>query len=596
MNGKSILTCTKCFKDFVDLPSLSNHISLNHRELKAKHENEMCSECGKSFETRKLLLRHTKKVHQDEKSSKCCICDRTFRDNYGLKRHMKRHKIVDVVSGTKMVGNDQSLPSNQVPCPLCNKTVKKINRHLRISHGVDKDLKPTFNQLKYQCEVCGKPFRDNCNLARHARSCVSKEATASDCIICGKCFSSKNNMKKHIKEVHKATRTCEKCKSHFLDKQDFYNHLPCQYKCKCGKKFPSLWRFKRHQESCDGSQKKSSQMEASKTEYHNVISFQCFICQLSDITSAELKNHFEECHGHISLTEPIRCESCAATVGNLLDHISHKHGSVRRLRKSYVKNQPDPMSSRPQVVFAIKSRPVEEEISVIENGDEDLSFGSGLDTGAALVSQDGISVNTNQHSGTLVSLEGEMDSTETFPVLLFNDVEEFGAPAGLKLVESVDTVPEVNKDDNESITLALDSDSDVDGGDNIDLEICLAVESIDERKTNLKLEILDRAIEEGIKASQLDDKLMENRMKALKDSIRNKERDRDASKSRAGVLNEMKLEEIKFLAEKSLNHIDGIENNVITSKRKQLYFSTFGERQSLFFRQIWDPFTDEQYG
>ena len=57
--------------------------------------------------------------------------------------------------------------SNLLKCPMCEKNVKKLYRHSRITHGVDKDLNPTFQQLKYQCHHCGKPIRDNSNLTRH---------------------------------------------------------------------------------------------------------------------------------------------------------------------------------------------------------------------------------------------------------------------------------------------------------------------------------------------------------------------------------------------------------------------------------------------
>ena len=198
--GVSKINCTKCYKEFGDTPSLLKHIRKIHVGIKSfncdvchqsfknirefiKHnreihdgdsnvkqaELEICSDCGKSFITRKLLLRHSVTVHQDAKRYSCYICDKRFRDSYGLHRHLKEgHGVTD----TDNPGSNISLQAKgeniakkkSLTCPICNRKVIKLNKHLRITHSVDRNLNPTFNQLKFQCKVCGKPFRDTYNL------------------------------------------------------------------------------------------------------------------------------------------------------------------------------------------------------------------------------------------------------------------------------------------------------------------------------------------------------------------------------------------------------------------------------------------------
>ena len=144
-----------------------------------------------------------------------------------------------------------------------------------------------------------------------------------------------------MKEINQASRTCEKCKKYFENKQDFYNHLPCKYKCHCGKRFPSQWRFNRHLNSCDDSKQNKTSASSIKSDFHNVISYKCFICQLGGIKCEDVREHIETIHSCIS--EPIRCDPCDVDVHSLFDHICDNHVTIRRLRKIPV--QPQPVTS-----------------------------------------------------------------------------------------------------------------------------------------------------------------------------------------------------------------------------------------------------------
>jgi len=141
----------------------------------------------------------------------------------------------------------------------------------------------------------------------------------------------------------------------------------------------------------------------------------------------------------------------------------------------------------------------------------------------------------------------------------------------------------------------VDSESESENGDDIDLDKCLEKETEEERAQNLKLDLMDKAIEDGTKASVLQSKIFDSRMKSLKDSIQKKEMERSMNRSRANSLIKIGLDEIKSRAEMSLSHIAEIEDNNILTPRRKLYRGTAGEQQSLFFRQIWEPFTDDQY-
>jgi len=141
----------------------------------------------------------------------------------------------------------------------------------------------------------------------------------------------------------------------------------------------------------------------------------------------------------------------------------------------------------------------------------------------------------------------------------------------------------------------VDSESESESVDDIDLDKCLEKETEEERDKNLKLDLMDKAIEDGMKASVLQSKIFDSRMQSLKDSIQKKEMERSLNRSRSNSLIKIGLDEIKSRAEMSLSHIAEIEDNNILTPRRKLYRGTAGEQQSLFFRQIWEPFTDDQY-
>ena len=56
------------------------------------------------------------------------------------------------------------------------------------------------------------------------------------------------------------------------------------------------------------------------------------------------------------------------------------------------------------------------------------------------------------------------------------------------------------------------------------------------------------------------------------------------------------LQEIKTFAETSLTHIQRIEDMGVMTPRKKLFFGSAGDQQSLLYKQVWVPFSDEQHG
>jgi hypothetical protein len=66
------------------------------------------------FETRKLLNRHTRSLHKDGKRIKCDGCDKSFRDNYGLRRHLEERQKSCAVETTFNEENENN-KENEAP-------------------------------------------------------------------------------------------------------------------------------------------------------------------------------------------------------------------------------------------------------------------------------------------------------------------------------------------------------------------------------------------------------------------------------------------------------------------------------------------------
>ena len=156
------IICIKCQKYFEGVSALSHHIYVVHS--RRREDVKYCDQCELTFETRKLLRRHIKTIHEDIKNVACDLCGKKFRDNYGLRRHTKeKHKnrnqqiLIENLKGRKQLN----------ACPLCQKKIKRLNWHLKGTHGVNKNMEPIIVESKYQCKFCDKKMRDSSNLKRH---------------------------------------------------------------------------------------------------------------------------------------------------------------------------------------------------------------------------------------------------------------------------------------------------------------------------------------------------------------------------------------------------------------------------------------------
>ncbi|XP_015837824.1 uncharacterized protein LOC103314758 isoform X3 [Tribolium castaneum] len=162
--------CDKCDQLFTSQQHLERHF--------LKHQTYKCGICEKEFKLNSILRKHVKHVHlKDYNYYQCHLCGKQFCYKDSLRLHFVTHNSVKTVK-----------------CDLCPKkfaTRVKLTKHLRSVHS---DAPPLT------CSYCGKSIKNEKNLEKHIQ--VYHFHQGDICDICGKPFSKKDYLIKHKMRVH----------------------------------------------------------------------------------------------------------------------------------------------------------------------------------------------------------------------------------------------------------------------------------------------------------------------------------------------------------------------------------------------------------
>ncbi|ETO25858.1 zinc finger and SCAN domain containing protein [Reticulomyxa filosa] len=103
-----------------------------------------------------------------------------------------------------------------------NRDKKKPKKKEQVSH------KRTATPKKYECEKCGKTFKNNNNLKQHITGVHTKvfRCPYDACQLPCKLFGQQRHLRVHIERFHlKVRETCEFCKKSFYDKSSLRKHI-----------------------------------------------------------------------------------------------------------------------------------------------------------------------------------------------------------------------------------------------------------------------------------------------------------------------------------------------------------------------------------
>ncbi|XP_041830917.1 zinc finger protein 184-like [Melanotaenia boesemani] len=138
----AIFTCAQCGKSFTSRRCLLKHDNFHHKGLRFP-----CEHCGKGFFGKDALVRHTL-IHTGERPFKCDDCDKSFRSAAELKIHRRYHT----------------------------------------------------GERPFKCNICEKGFVQSCFLTLHMRTHTGERPYV--CAVCNKAFSSLHGLKRHRRLVH----------------------------------------------------------------------------------------------------------------------------------------------------------------------------------------------------------------------------------------------------------------------------------------------------------------------------------------------------------------------------------------------------------
>lgn len=178
---------------------------LNNESSEGENEIEFaCSWCMAAYSDEEQLSSHIEAMHKTKRKIMCRVCGIVFKTFNNRQHHERiKHKCPE---------------TGLFKCPECPKVLKSIEiigNHILTCHRE--------NQVTSTCDLCGKSFKAQSNLANHMRSHQGDRKHV--CTTCGKGFLFNHALKKHL-ILHTDVRpfACNQCDKSYKDLTDLRRH------------------------------------------------------------------------------------------------------------------------------------------------------------------------------------------------------------------------------------------------------------------------------------------------------------------------------------------------------------------------------------
>ncbi|KAG5669480.1 hypothetical protein PVAND_017367 [Polypedilum vanderplanki] len=244
--------CDHCSLKYFNKKKLISHLNLKHQ--KGKEIKYECDFDGKIFLTRQDLLKHAinhqmkekceicgnkvknlkahkRVVHSktDEKNFQCQICDKKFKLNEVLQKHVRTHnkQCQCKICGRKFaniseLNEHMKYHDGQFRCKICYKnftTKSNLKTHLKIHDH--------FREKQFKCQYCEFSTDNNHYLTKHVLTHDKNREKNLKCNQCDYITDQKEYLKRHVK-IHDPNRVklpCPYCNFEASSRETFRVHL-----------------------------------------------------------------------------------------------------------------------------------------------------------------------------------------------------------------------------------------------------------------------------------------------------------------------------------------------------------------------------------
>lgn len=168
--------CETCDKVFKSVLNMQTHVRQTHSGIYMHR----CYQCDERFKTKGSKINHMREDHGVVFADlKCDACNRTFKNNDGLRIHRKRDHLME----------------RRFQCELCDRRF--------FTAGMLKEHEVTHTGLReFKCEVCLKSYSRKFALREHMRSHTGDRRFK--CSYCDMTFLQKCSLKSHLRSRHDA--------------------------------------------------------------------------------------------------------------------------------------------------------------------------------------------------------------------------------------------------------------------------------------------------------------------------------------------------------------------------------------------------------
>lgn len=249
-DSKSSIECYICHLNFPTKLSKTQHLTITHTGY------QKCSHCQVILESSVKLDQHIKKIHQKFFTFICEICGRGFEFKHYLAKHT-------------LLKHEQK---NYHTCDICGTTIKVKSNFLR-------HMKLHLNQ-NFQCESCLISYSTKSSLNNHLFQ-VHNVQPPLKCSNCNRGFSFLSELENHQKNI-KMNRTCKPFKAsqsvklnNIVELDYSIDRVNSVYKCKL----------------CDKVYQYSGSLHVHKEAVHSGQTFKCQYCEKTFKNSNNKRRH-----------------------------------------------------------------------------------------------------------------------------------------------------------------------------------------------------------------------------------------------------------------------------------------------------------------